>query len=197
MQLQSSHPLCVVSHQSSCRFDFGHTYLHELEWNLLLPSRWCAFSSIEAASKMVQLCRYLDFDGYAWECLLCDSYFGSLKSLLAHCRHTSRHPWCERCQRVFPFEGAKTAHINNSAAHNICFRCNRRPDFPSFDELMEHRKFKHHWCSYCDIYWSSSQELRWHNVKHHHLCVECDESFSNENNLRMVCPLSKRKETAH
>ena len=152
------------------------------------------FSSIEAASKMVQLGRYLDFNGDGYECILCDRYFGTEEALLAHCRQTSRHPWCERCQRVFPLEESKTAHINNSASHNICYRCNRRPDFPSFDELGDHWESAHHWCrDCCNLYLSSSQELQLHNVTYHNLCVECGEFFSNENNLRMVCLLSKQR----
>jgi hypothetical protein len=140
---------------------------------------------------MVQLDRYVTYDGCDYLCTLCDRFFDSHTALEAHCRNTSRHSWCERCQRVFPSETSKTEHLRHSASHHICLKCclkcGHHPDFGSYDDLRKHRESTHHWCSECNLYLNDACQLQSHDIEHHNLCVVCGQFFENENNLRMVC----------
>lgn len=150
-----------------------------------IPGR---FQSLKAL-KMVVLGKYIHYDGIDYRYNLCDRWFFSAAALVAHCRNTTRHAWCERCERVFRSDFEKEKHLSASTSHNVCWKCYRGRDFWSPMDLRRHKEQDHDWCADCDIYFSYQLQLRVHDIKVHNMCSDCGAYFKNENNLRMVSVL--------
>lgn len=93
-----------------------------------------------------------------YRCAFCSGVFDSFGSLYQHCKMTSLHEWCGRCERALRDEKAFDAHLTYSSYHNFCPQCDR--DFPLMSKLHDHQVGDHHWCHECDSYFDNDNNLR-------------------------------------
>lgn len=91
-------------------------------------------------------------------CAFCNGVFNSYGALYQHCKMTSLHEWCGRCERALRDEKAFDAHLLHSKYHNFCPQCDR--DFPVMSRLHDHQIEDHHWCHGCDTYYENDNNLR-------------------------------------
>lgn len=124
--------------------------------------------------------------GARYFCNLCRVNFFGQSAILQHCRNTSRHAWCDKCERVFATAEVKQEHLMNSFHHHICFECETKPDFRTEDELEHHLEVTHFWCRVCDAFGNSRLELQNHLCAAHHKCALCSRVFIDEDAARQV-----------
>ncbi|OSD00756.1 hypothetical protein PYCCODRAFT_1469189 [Trametes coccinea BRFM310] len=125
---------------------------------------------------------------------------------------------CEKCNKDFPSQLARTQHFVQSPLHAYCQRCSL--EFPSFDILIGHLRSAHHCCDFCssgtpilDIgalgrlpgVFDSEPGLHAHRRREHAdlYCAPCKRMFNTPSNLDshrrsalhagrfVVCPANK------
>ncbi|GME24843.1 Zinc finger C2H2-type protein [Neofusicoccum parvum] len=113
----------------------------------------------------------------------CDSCERWFRNIRAHYTHSSKHVYCERCNRNFVSVDARQMHWDNSCAHNLCDECGF--DGEDWDELEDH--FREHGCypytcHGCNTWFRSYPSYSRH-TEAVVACPTCDKHCVNQNNL--------------
>ncbi|KAK1456214.1 hypothetical protein CTAM01_17223 [Colletotrichum tamarilloi] len=118
------------------------------------------------------------------DCSICDRSFAQSTGLIKHYQAKHRNAYCGRCERVFSKSKGLEQHLSNSSSHHRCEECLSKPDFPSAEQLLDHRKQCHHYCAPCDRLFAARISLEQHENTVHNVCRDCGRSFDWPDNLR-------------
>jgi hypothetical protein len=114
--------------------------------------------------------------------------------VLQHFIHSSSHDYCQRCDREFVNEHAKSQHIVNSYRHYRCRKSECRntsingADYETRAELLQHYRdsSNHYRCFSCNLDHEDEWSLRRHwaeNPSNHWICNICPDSFASRDQL--------------
>ncbi|KAJ5246901.1 hypothetical protein N7468_001884 [Penicillium chermesinum] len=147
---------------------------------------------------------YVDVVRGLYWCRICAKFFDSKAKAREHCRSTTKHVWCDECERIFvsaesledhrrhaivhqhickdcqrafPSTQALRQHYEYSSAHHICFYCDNWPDFHAVSSLDDHLLKVHFYCFDCGTTRASQYALNEHAVAEHHGCEICFKTF--------------------